>query len=103
MAVNDRTASSRQLAARWSTATGVLMSASSIRRRLLHRGVRLRGTHSFMMMSLISNKNDEHRLFLMSPIDKNVHRLQQPPDLPKIICDIQKFKYVTRNYLQTHY
>ncbi|PRD30897.1 UNVERIFIED_CONTAM: hypothetical protein NCL1_25013 [Trichonephila clavipes] len=28
MAVNDRTASSRQLAARWSTATGVLMSAS---------------------------------------------------------------------------
>ncbi|GFV73744.1 transposable element Tc1 transposase [Trichonephila clavipes] len=32
MAVNDRTASSRQLVARWSTATGVLMSASSIRR-----------------------------------------------------------------------
>ncbi|GFV62894.1 transposable element Tcb2 transposase [Trichonephila clavipes] len=31
MAVNDRTAPSRQLAARWSTATGVLMSASSIR------------------------------------------------------------------------
>ncbi|GFX69860.1 transposable element Tcb2 transposase [Trichonephila clavipes] len=29
MAVNDRTASSRQLAARWSTDTGVLMSASS--------------------------------------------------------------------------
>ncbi|PRD33858.1 UNVERIFIED_CONTAM: Transposable element Tcb2 transposase [Trichonephila clavipes] len=42
MAVNDRTASSRQLAARWSTATGVLMSASSIRRRLLHRGLRAR-------------------------------------------------------------
>lgn len=39
MAVTDRTASSRQLAARWSTATGVLMSASSIRRRLLHRGL----------------------------------------------------------------
>ena len=37
MAVNDRTASSRKLAARWSTVTGVLMSASSIRRRLLHR------------------------------------------------------------------
>ncbi|GFV86200.1 transposable element Tc1 transposase [Trichonephila clavipes] len=36
MAVNDRRASSRQLAALWSTATGVLMSASSIRRRLLH-------------------------------------------------------------------
>ncbi|GFU86202.1 hypothetical protein TNCV_368601 [Trichonephila clavipes] len=30
MAVNDRTASFRQFAARWSTATGVLMSASSI-------------------------------------------------------------------------
>ncbi|GFU38295.1 transposable element Tc1 transposase [Trichonephila clavipes] len=42
MAVNDRTASSWQLAARWSTATGVLMSASSIRRRLLHRGLRAR-------------------------------------------------------------
>ncbi|GFW18725.1 transposable element Tc1 transposase [Trichonephila clavipes] len=37
-AVNERTASSRQLAARWSTATGVLMSTSSIHRRLLHRG-----------------------------------------------------------------
>ncbi|GFU91338.1 hypothetical protein TNCV_2541061 [Trichonephila clavipes] len=33
MAANDRTASSRQLAARWSTATGVLISASSFRRR----------------------------------------------------------------------
>ncbi|GFY36853.1 transposable element Tc1 transposase [Trichonephila clavipes] len=40
--VNDRSASYRQLAARWSTATGVLMSASLIRRRLLHRGLRSR-------------------------------------------------------------
>ncbi|GFW04346.1 transposable element Tc1 transposase [Trichonephila clavipes] len=32
----------RQLAARWATATGVLMSASSIRRRLQHRGLRAR-------------------------------------------------------------
>ncbi|GFW31837.1 transposable element Tcb2 transposase [Trichonephila clavipes] len=39
MAMNDSTASSRQLAARWSTATSVLMSASSIRRRPLHRGL----------------------------------------------------------------
>ncbi|GFU36789.1 transposable element Tc1 transposase [Trichonephila clavipes] len=39
MAGNDRTASSRQLAARWSTAPGVLMLASSMRRRLLHRGL----------------------------------------------------------------
>ncbi|GFT13489.1 HTH_Tnp_Tc3_2 domain-containing protein [Trichonephila clavipes] len=36
MVVNDRTASSRHLAACWSTATGVLMSASSIHRCLLH-------------------------------------------------------------------
>ncbi|GFT22410.1 transposable element Tcb2 transposase [Trichonephila clavipes] len=42
MVVNDRTASSRQLAARLSTATGVLMSASSIRRRLQPRGLRAR-------------------------------------------------------------
>ncbi|GFW94874.1 transposable element Tcb2 transposase [Trichonephila clavipes] len=42
MALKDRTASSRQLAARWSTATGVLMSASTIRRRLLHRRLRAR-------------------------------------------------------------
>ncbi|GFW15213.1 transposable element Tc3 transposase [Trichonephila clavipes] len=40
MAMNDYTASSRQLAARCSTATGVLMSASSIRRRLLYREFR---------------------------------------------------------------
>ncbi|GFX23597.1 HTH_Tnp_Tc3_2 domain-containing protein [Trichonephila clavipes] len=30
------------MAARWSTATGVLMSASPIRGRLLHRGLRAR-------------------------------------------------------------
>ncbi|GFU83004.1 transposable element Tcb2 transposase [Trichonephila clavipes] len=41
--VNDRAASSSQLATRLSTATGVLMSASSIRRRLLHRGLRAKG------------------------------------------------------------
>ncbi|GFX68454.1 hypothetical protein TNCV_3998861 [Trichonephila clavipes] len=40
MTVNGRTTSSRQLAARWSTATGVLMSALSICRHLLHRGLR---------------------------------------------------------------
>ncbi|PRD22280.1 UNVERIFIED_CONTAM: hypothetical protein NCL1_49495 [Trichonephila clavipes] len=36
---NDNIASSWQLALRWSSATGVQMSASSIRRRLLHRGL----------------------------------------------------------------
>ena len=42
MTVNDHTDSSRQLEARWSTATGVLMLASSIRRRLLHRELNAR-------------------------------------------------------------
>ncbi|GFV87593.1 transposable element Tcb2 transposase [Trichonephila clavipes] len=42
MAVNAHTASSRQLAARCSTATGILMSAWLIRRRLLHPGLRAR-------------------------------------------------------------
>lgn len=42
MTLMDRTATSRQLAAHWSTATGVSMSASSIRRRLLYHGIRAR-------------------------------------------------------------
>ncbi|GFY23553.1 transposable element Tc1 transposase [Trichonephila clavipes] len=42
MAQTDRIASSRQLAAQWSTATGVLLCASSIRKRLLQRGLRAR-------------------------------------------------------------
>ncbi|GFT36705.1 transposable element Tcb2 transposase [Trichonephila clavipes] len=42
LAVNDHTASSSQFAARWSTATGVQMLASSIRRCLLYRGLRSR-------------------------------------------------------------
>ncbi|GFV24400.1 transposable element Tcb2 transposase [Trichonephila clavipes] len=53
MAVNDHTATSRQLEAYWSTATGVLMSASSIRRHLLHRGLRARG--SLYRIPLTSN------------------------------------------------
>ncbi|GFS49397.1 hypothetical protein TNCV_2411431 [Trichonephila clavipes] len=42
MAVNSRRASSKQLAGRWSTATGALISASSKRRHLLHRGLSTR-------------------------------------------------------------
>ncbi|GFW34402.1 transposable element Tc1 transposase [Trichonephila clavipes] len=42
MAQTDRTASSRQLAAQWSTATGVSLCASSVRRRLLQRGLHAR-------------------------------------------------------------
>ncbi|GFV11892.1 HTH_Tnp_Tc3_2 domain-containing protein [Trichonephila clavipes] len=40
--VNDRIDSSWQLVASWSNATGVLMSASSIHRRLRHRRLRAR-------------------------------------------------------------
>ena len=42
MAVNDFTAFSSQLAALWSPAIGVLISASTIRQRLLHRALRSR-------------------------------------------------------------
>ncbi|GFV49335.1 transposable element Tcb2 transposase [Trichonephila clavipes] len=42
MAQTDRTAFSRQLAAQWLTATRVSLCASSIRRRLLQRGLRAR-------------------------------------------------------------
>ena len=42
MAVNDCTVSSRQLGARWSTTTGVLMSILSIRGRLLHHELHAR-------------------------------------------------------------
>ncbi|GFY04011.1 uncharacterized protein TNCV_1197891 [Trichonephila clavipes] len=40
IAVNNRTACSMQLAACWSTTTGELISSSSIRPRLLQRGLR---------------------------------------------------------------
>ncbi|GFV52155.1 transposable element Tcb2 transposase [Trichonephila clavipes] len=42
MAQTDRKAFSRQLAAQWSTPTRVALCASSIRRRLLQRGLRAR-------------------------------------------------------------
>ncbi|GFW55443.1 transposable element Tc1 transposase [Trichonephila clavipes] len=42
MAQTDHTASSRQLAAQWSTATSVSLCALSIRRLLLQRGLRAR-------------------------------------------------------------
>ncbi|GFV37979.1 transposable element Tc1 transposase [Trichonephila clavipes] len=42
MAQTDHTASSRQLEAQWSTATRVSLCASSIRGRLLQRGLRAR-------------------------------------------------------------
>nr|XP_042908021.1 uncharacterized protein LOC122271290 [Parasteatoda tepidariorum] len=42
MALTDRTAPTRQLAAQWSVATRVPLCASSIHRRLLQRGLRAR-------------------------------------------------------------
>ncbi|GFU63769.1 transposable element Tc3 transposase [Trichonephila clavipes] len=39
-------------------------------------------------MHLITKQNDEHSRFLKSQIDKKVQNLQQPPDLPKIVCAI---------------
>lgn len=42
MAVTERTASSRVLAQHWSTATGALMSSSTVRRRLVQHGLRAR-------------------------------------------------------------
>ncbi|GFW48654.1 transposable element Tc1 transposase [Trichonephila clavipes] len=59
MAVNDSTISSRQLAARWSSATGVLMSASSFCGRLLHRGL-----HARVPMYRISLTANHRRLRL---------------------------------------
>ena len=58
MAENDRIASSRQLAARWSTATGVLMSALSICRRLQHSG--LHESMLFYMIHLTVNHQQLH-------------------------------------------
>ncbi|GFW62199.1 HTH_Tnp_Tc3_2 domain-containing protein [Trichonephila clavipes] len=45
---------SRQLEARWSTATGVLMSTSLIHRCLLHRGMRAR-VHLYRIPLTVSN------------------------------------------------
>ncbi|GFV76562.1 transposable element Tcb2 transposase [Trichonephila clavipes] len=53
MAVNDLTAFCMQLVVRWSTATNALMSASSIRRRLLHR--ELRASAPLYRISLTAN------------------------------------------------
>ncbi|GFW85525.1 transposable element Tcb2 transposase [Trichonephila clavipes] len=46
MVVNDRTAFFRHLTTRWCTATGVLMSALSIHRRLMLHGLR----HLFVLI-----------------------------------------------------
>ena len=52
MAVTDRTELSRVLAQRWSTATVVLLSRSTVRRYLLQRGVRARLTLRRIPLSL---------------------------------------------------
>ncbi|GFT85820.1 transposable element Tcb2 transposase [Trichonephila clavipes] len=69
MEVNDRTASFRQMEARWSTATCVLTFVSSIRRRLLHRGLTAR-----VPLYRISLKANHRPLRLQSD---NEHRAWQ--------------------------
>ncbi|GFX82393.1 transposable element Tcb1 transposase [Trichonephila clavipes] len=66
MAQTGRTASFRQLAVHWSTATGVSLCDSSIRRRLLQRGLRAR-----IPLYRIPLTQNHHRLRLQWA---NVHR-----------------------------
>ncbi|GFY03246.1 transposable element Tcb1 transposase [Trichonephila clavipes] len=60
MAQTDRTAFSRQLAAQWSTATCVSLCASSIRRRLLQRGLSWRADWQQVVFSDESRFNLWH-------------------------------------------
>ncbi|GFV10289.1 transposable element Tc1 transposase [Trichonephila clavipes] len=55
MAQTNRTVSSRQLAAQWSTATGVSLCASSIRRRLL-QWARMSCAQGFLYTRFLSRK-----------------------------------------------
>ncbi|GFX00201.1 transposable element Tcb2 transposase [Trichonephila clavipes] len=64
LVVNDRTPCSRQLGANLSTATGVLMSNSGIRRRLLHR--RLRAKVPLYSTHLLANHRPLRLQWLMS-------------------------------------
>ncbi|GFV71877.1 transposable element Tcb1 transposase [Trichonephila clavipes] len=65
--MDDRTDSSRQLAARWSDATGVLMSASSIRLRLLHRGLRPDNARPQVAKTVRDFCSAQHMQFLSWP------------------------------------
>ncbi|GFU43747.1 transposable element Tc1 transposase [Trichonephila clavipes] len=77
MAQTDRTASSRQLTAQWSTATGVSLCASSIRRRLLQLGLRAR-----IPLYRIPLTQNHHRLRLQWA---NVHRSWHG-DWQQVVC-----------------
>ncbi|GFU29509.1 transposable element Tcb2 transposase [Trichonephila clavipes] len=84
MAVNDRTASSGQLKASWSTATGILIPASSVCRRLLHRGSRERMTLNRIFLTTNHRRlplqwAHEHRAWQadwhqLSPIERHLVR-----------------------------
>ncbi|GFW87628.1 hypothetical protein TNCV_4485931 [Trichonephila clavipes] len=39
-------------------------------------------------------QNDDYDRFLMQQIEQNIHHLQQPSDLPKVIYAIQSFEYI---------
>ncbi|GFV71733.1 transposable element Tc1 transposase [Trichonephila clavipes] len=80
MTVNDRTGSSRKLAARWSTAPGVLMSASSIPRLLLHR----RGLRARVAWGAISYHERSNLLRIEGNLNSNryVREVLQPEVIP---------------------
>ncbi|GFX87147.1 transposable element Tc1 transposase [Trichonephila clavipes] len=81
----DRTESSRQLAAQWSTATRVSLCASSIRRRLLQRG--LRAMIPFYMIPLTHN----HRRLRLQWA--NVHRSWRVDWQQVVFSDESRFNW----------
>ncbi|GFX77947.1 transposable element Tcb1 transposase [Trichonephila clavipes] len=83
MPVSDLTDSSRKLTVRWSTAIGVLMSALSIHRRLLHRGFYARV--SIYRMLLTAN----HRLLRLQWVHE--HRAWQADWHQVVFSDESRF------------
>ncbi|GFY36239.1 transposable element Tcb2 transposase [Trichonephila clavipes] len=99
MAVNDRTASSRQLAARWSTVAGVLMSVSSIRRRLLHRGLRERVPLYRIHLTANHRRLRESRFNLWEHDDRiRVRRYAGERCLP--LCVVKRHSGLTSGVMQ---
>ncbi|GFT46151.1 transposable element Tc1 transposase [Trichonephila clavipes] len=83
MAQTDRTAFSRQLAAQWSTETRVSLCASSIRRRLLQRGLSAR----IPLYRILLTQNHRHlRLYWA-----NVHRSWRADWQQVVVSDKSRF------------
>ncbi|GFV24961.1 transposable element Tc1 transposase [Trichonephila clavipes] len=83
MAQTDRTAFSRQLAAQWSTATRVSLCASSIRRRLLPRGLRAR----IPLYRILLTQNHHHLRLHWA----NVHRSRRADWQQVVFSDKSRF------------